>query len=304
MARTPLLVAVALVVGCSSANQAPNPLEPANPLNDELKNCNGQASSTIPSDGVYVLTTFGGPGEGQTMACGSSTQNGTWYYAASRQRYGCGSKIQLTANGNCVVAQTDDYGPDVCVENAAGLPIIDASPLVAQALFGTSGAGWSDHLQVNVTQVDGSTALGPCNGSGTGTGGAAGAGSCDPAVDPGCGSSGSGGSGGSGSCDPFTDPNCGYGTGGSGGCDPFTDPNCGSGVGGLGGSGGCDPYYDPNCGYGGGGSGGSGGCDPYYDPNCGYGASGGSSGSMCGDGYCDLDEDCYVCPSDCWDPYC
>ena len=67
------------------------------------------------------------------MSCGEKTLHGSWYYAASRQRYGCGAHIQIEANGKCVVAETDDYGPDVCVENAAGRPIIDASPLVSRA---------------------------------------------------------------------------------------------------------------------------------------------------------------------------
>ncbi|MEO7109195.1 MAG: hypothetical protein ABI183_02055, partial [Polyangiaceae bacterium] len=108
------------------------------------------------------LTSFGGPSESGIMSCGDYTKDGSWYYAASRQRYGCGSHIQIEANGKCVVAQTDDYGPDVCVEAAAGKPIIDASPLISKYLFGTSSAGWSDHLNITVTEVDKSTALGPC----------------------------------------------------------------------------------------------------------------------------------------------
>jgi hypothetical protein len=130
-----------------------------------LKGCNGKASSSIPDDGEYDLTSFGGPSESGIMSCGDYTKDGTWYYAASRQRYGCGSHIQISANGKCVVAQTDDYGPDVCVENAAGKPIIDASPLVSKYLFDTDSAGWSDHLAITVVQVDSSTPLGPCAAS-------------------------------------------------------------------------------------------------------------------------------------------
>ena len=89
--------------------------------------------------------------------CGSFTKHGTWYYAASRQRYGCGSHVRIEANGHCVVAQTDDYGPDVCVENAAGGAVIDASPLVARHLFGVSSAGWSEHRRTKVTVVSRST---------------------------------------------------------------------------------------------------------------------------------------------------
>ena len=120
-------------------------------------------SSTIPSSGDYYLTTFGdSPSDDGIMSCGSYTKHGTWYYAASRQRYGCGAHIKITANGKCVVAQTDDYGPDICVETAAGGAIIDASPLVAKALFGVSSAGWSEHRKIKVTVVSKTTPLGPC----------------------------------------------------------------------------------------------------------------------------------------------
>lgn len=134
-----------------------------------LSGCHGKASSSIPSNGRYVITTFGGPGDHQPMSCGGYA-NGTTWYAASRQRYGCGSHVKVEANGKCVVLQTDDYGPDVCVENAAGMPIIDVSPLASRALFGVSGAGWSDHLVVTVTEVDTSVPLGPCT-AGDGGGG-------------------------------------------------------------------------------------------------------------------------------------
>jgi hypothetical protein len=130
-----------------------------------LSGCHGTASSSIPSSGSYYLTSFGAGSDSGTMSCGENTNHGNWYYAASRQRYGCGSRIQITANGKCVVAETDDYGPDVCVENAAGGPIIDASPLVSLHLFGSSSAGWSDHFRIQVTEVAKSTALGPCDGT-------------------------------------------------------------------------------------------------------------------------------------------
>jgi hypothetical protein len=126
-----------------------------------LTGCRGQASSTIPSDGRYVVTVFGGAGDTQPMSCGGRA-DGTWYYAASRQRYGCGSRVAIRANGKCVVAQTDDYGPDVCVERAAGMPIIDVSPAVTRYLFGSSSFGWSDRVVVAVDEVSAGTALGPC----------------------------------------------------------------------------------------------------------------------------------------------
>jgi hypothetical protein len=134
-------------------------------VEEGLSGCHGIASSSIPASGDYFLTSFGGGSDSGTMSCGDNTNHGSWYYAASRQRYGCGARIQIEANGKCVVAQTDDYGPDECVESAAGGPIIDASPLVAEHLFGSSSAGWSDHFRIHVTEVSRSTPLGPCNGA-------------------------------------------------------------------------------------------------------------------------------------------
>ena len=119
---------------------------------ESLKACTGadapknDASHVIPNDGIYVLTTFGGPGDPSAsgrMSCGQSTQNGSWYYAASRQRYGCGRRIRIMTATKCVVAETDDYGPAGCVERAAASPVLDASPKVARALFGVSSVAVS-----------------------------------------------------------------------------------------------------------------------------------------------------------------
>jgi len=133
-----------------------------------LTGCRGKASSSVPANGKYVITTFGGPGDHQAMSCGGFA-DGTGWYAASRQRYGCGAKLQVTANGKCVVVEAQDYGPDVCVENAAGSPILDVSPKVSKALFNLTGAGWSDHEIVTVEEVAAATPLGPCSSSPTPT---------------------------------------------------------------------------------------------------------------------------------------
>jgi len=128
-----------------------------------LKGCHGKASSVTPASGTFYLTSFGNsPGDDGIMSCGTYTKHGSWWYAASRQRFGCGAHVQVEANGKCVIVKTDDYGPDVCVETAAGGPILDASPLVVKELFGESSAGWSDKFEVKVTKVDVSTPLGPC----------------------------------------------------------------------------------------------------------------------------------------------
>src|SRR6478672_4225254 len=140
-------------------------------VEEGLSGCKGKAASSIPASGSYYLTSFGfSPSDDGLMSCGEKTLHGSWYYAASRQRYGCGAHIRIEGNGKCVVAETDDYGPDVCVESAAGRPIIDASPLVSEKLFGTQSAGWSDRFPIHVTVVSKSTPLGPCSSSGGGGG--------------------------------------------------------------------------------------------------------------------------------------
>jgi hypothetical protein len=166
MTKTASLVGLTLSIVLSACSSATDPTS-SSADQTALSGCNGTASSTQPANGSYYLTSFGfSPGDDGTMSCGENTKTGTWYYAASRQRFGCGAHIQIEANGKCVVAETDDYGPDVCVENAAGRPIIDASPLVSEALFGVKSAGWSDRLSISVSEVAADTPLGPCASSG------------------------------------------------------------------------------------------------------------------------------------------
>jgi hypothetical protein len=172
------VLAAPLSLAVAACSNSPGPGLSVSSTSSDLTGCDGTASSAIPASGVYFLTSFGdSPSDNGEMSCGEYTDDGSWYYAASRQRYGCGSHIQIEANGRCVVAATDDYGPDECVESAAGGPIIDASPLVAEQLFGVSSAGWSDHLQITVTEVSSSTPLGPCSAGGGGSSSGAGSGS-------------------------------------------------------------------------------------------------------------------------------
>src|SRR5258706_7165636 len=70
-------------------------------IDSSLTGCHGHASSAIPADNKYVLTTFGGPGDQQSMSCGGFA-DGTGWYAASRQRFGCGAKLQIEGKGKCV----------------------------------------------------------------------------------------------------------------------------------------------------------------------------------------------------------
>jgi hypothetical protein len=175
MLKIPLVATLSLLplvlAGCTpqSDSGASGNGDRVSSTDESLKGCHHQASRIIPDDGIFVVTTFGGPDEPSSglMSCGENTRNGSWYYSASRQRFGCGAHVRMTSATSCVVVETDDYGPDVCVENAAGLPIMDVSPLAASALFGVSHAGWSDHRTALVEVVDDSTPLGPCDGTGT-----------------------------------------------------------------------------------------------------------------------------------------
>ena len=130
------------------------------------------AGRDVPSDNAYYLTTFGGGGDTQRMSCGGSA-DATWYYVADKWRFGCGAHVRITnpATGASCVAQVADVGPNICVEQAAGRPVIDASPLVSLALFHVHEAGWSDRRDIVAELVDNTTPLGCDDGSGsTGTG--------------------------------------------------------------------------------------------------------------------------------------
>ena len=154
------LLVLALLAGCTAA---PPP--------------EGQGSSrskvslnTEATEGTYFLTTFGGPddsGDNGQLACGGTSDPRSSdvhqkYYAAAKQRFGCGTHIKLEAAGNCIVLETTDAGPAAWVEDKAGGPVIDATPLAAQALFGAASFGWSDRQAVQLSVVDASVPLGPC----------------------------------------------------------------------------------------------------------------------------------------------
>jgi len=124
------------------------------------------AGRNIPADNLYYITTFGGGRDNQPMACGTYA-DGRWLYIADSWRFGCRARVRVThpQTGRWCVAEVADVGPNICVERAAGKPIIDASPVITRELFGRSSAGWSDRMVVHTTVVPRSTPLG-C-GSGT-----------------------------------------------------------------------------------------------------------------------------------------
>ncbi len=75
------------------------------------------AGRTVPSDGQFYVTTFGGGSDTQRMACGGSA-DGRWLYIADSWRFGCGARVRVTnpTTGRWCVAQVADVGPNICVE--------------------------------------------------------------------------------------------------------------------------------------------------------------------------------------------
>ena len=117
----------------------------------------------LPADNLFYLTSFSGEG----MACGGYA-DGTWYYSTSWVRWYCDAKLAITNpdTGECVVVQVADAGPAAWVEETAGMPIVDASPVVCEDLFSTSSCGWSDRFVIEVHQVpdETPTGRGACEG--------------------------------------------------------------------------------------------------------------------------------------------
>jgi hypothetical protein len=148
--------------------------------------CSGASDNTSTTDSTsqdmstaihttYGITTFGGAGDYQTLACtGKNSKVDQQYYVASSQRYGCGVHLKITtASGKCVVARTDDAGPATFVEQRAGVAVLDSSPTVTNYLFpGVGELGYTDlHShpgRYNVTVVKTTLPLGPCNAASSG----------------------------------------------------------------------------------------------------------------------------------------
>lgn len=157
--------------GCALAPPLPPwvPADTGGPDGEGVSECltrlGGGTDDRRPADQAYDLTTFGGPGDEQPVACaGAPDADGTWYYAASSQRFSCGQKIRIVdeARTSCVVVEVADLGPNICVEEAGEMPIWDVSPLAATQLFGVTSVGWSEHRLVRGAPVDNRHALGPC----------------------------------------------------------------------------------------------------------------------------------------------
>lgn len=148
--------------------------------------CSGSTGKTKMQNGNYVATAFGcsikadgsaynDPGDNCIPACLSYLkQNGhctagmdgpacerniTWFIA-DRDRFGCGAKVRVTANGKSVVLMAIDAGPACWVENNVDTGVLDMSYRAAQYLFG-GPVGFDDGRSVHVVEVSAETPLGP-----------------------------------------------------------------------------------------------------------------------------------------------
>jgi hypothetical protein len=116
----------------------------------------GDTRSDIPADGIFYISTFEG---GAPMSCHHAPADGVSLYIADRDRWPCDSHVRLIdpraldpraetpLHLSCVV-EVADRGPNVCVEEAAGKAMVDASPVITRYLFGIDQSGWSDHREV------------------------------------------------------------------------------------------------------------------------------------------------------------
>jgi hypothetical protein len=149
--------------------------------------CSGTTASTKMQNGNYYATAFGcwvdangvnhaDAGDNCIPACLSTLQaNGACtglsgpdcerhinWYAADRDRFGCGARLRVTnvETGKSAVVEVIDAGPACWVEQQASTGIVDLSSRATQYLFG-GPVGWSDAAKIHVVEVDPSTPLGP-----------------------------------------------------------------------------------------------------------------------------------------------
>lgn len=158
--------------GCTLVPPTPpaawTPVDTGGPPGETMSACLARVGALtddrLPEDQRYELTTFGGGADTQPVACGGPVADGSWYYAANRQRFSCGARVRLVspARDRCVVVEVADVGPNACVEEAGGRPIWDVSPLAAMALVGRTSVGWSEHEAVVGAPVGSASPLGPC----------------------------------------------------------------------------------------------------------------------------------------------
>jgi hypothetical protein len=122
----------------------------------------GDTRSDLPPDGVFFISTFEG---GSPMSCHRAAADGVSLYIADRDRWPCDTHVRLVdprpldpraavpQHMSCV-ALVADRGPNICVEEAAGKAMIDASPALTRYIYGVDSSGWSDHREVIAFATD------------------------------------------------------------------------------------------------------------------------------------------------------
>lgn len=156
--------------------------------------CGGLTGSSTNASQGYFTTSFGcwvdsgggnhgDAGDNCIPACslssvgcsglsGPSCERHHNWYAADADRFGCGSKIQVTNpdNGKSAVLIVIDRGPNCSIENLVDYWVLDMSYPASNFLFGGPTSA-TEHADVQIVVVDPSTPVGPttaiasCDGS-------------------------------------------------------------------------------------------------------------------------------------------
>ncbi len=170
----------------ASCGQDPEPEPEPTPADDW--SCDGTTGTTPLASGDYVATSFGcsvledgtvisDPGDNCIPACfnqlksagvcasnvsGATCEKQINWFAADRDRFGCGTKLQVTepSSGKSAVVMVIDAGPACWVEQTAGTGVVDLSYRATEYLFGGQ-VGASEKEMVHVEIVSADTPLGP-----------------------------------------------------------------------------------------------------------------------------------------------
>lgn len=173
-------------LGASCGPEAqPEPDEPQ-PAGGEWS-CDGSTGTTPLASGEYVATSFGcsvlkdgtvisDPGDNCIPACfnqlkasgvcssnasGATCEKQINWYAADRDRFGCGTKLKVTepSSGRSAIVMVIDAGPACWVEQQAQTGVVDLSYRATEHLFGGQ-VGVSEKQMVEVEVVSADTPLG------------------------------------------------------------------------------------------------------------------------------------------------
>jgi hypothetical protein len=155
---------------------------------EQAWSCDGTTGTTKLESGDYVATSFGcsiledgtaqsDPGDNCVPAClaalkqqgacsasmsGKQCEEHITWFAADRDRFGCGTKLRVTnpATGASAVVMVVDAGPACWVEQQAQTGVLDLSYRATEHLFG-GPVGVSEKEMVHVEEVASTTPLGP-----------------------------------------------------------------------------------------------------------------------------------------------